>query len=303
VGDGANGGYGSSVVEHFEATHGLINPFSASAVGMKVPDDDSSRSVAVTLRDRGLITTSGNGDRAVAFLPSFDDARLASSSITSGVATFNATYDSAADTTAIQDAFDTYRLVSWGVRLIDIEPALNASGTLRLITVPAAPDVDTTFGYESGLFEEVEDFALAQADVTWVSKPIGVTWKEYFNTVGSILPWNTLVVVVDGAVASTNVIRFEVVYHLECQVKLGSVSGALATPAADHQPVQLVAADHARNRVKHTAKTPSLMASLFDAAKGAVSSAIQAYGGPLLGGLVQRLVGRRPRPLLIEEVN
>jgi hypothetical protein len=305
VGDGGYGQFTSSVAKHFEAAHGLVNPFSQAAVGLKIPDDDSSRSVAVTLRDRGTLPTDSNGAAALAFAPSIYQERLQAASMASGVITFTGSYDSVTDYTAMSDAFNTYRLVAWGVRLIDIEPALNASGTIRLITVPARPNGGSTFSYESGLFEEVEDFALAQADLTWISKPIGVTWKEYFSvdSGNTDLPWNKLVVVIDGAVASTTVLRYEVVLHLECQVALGSVTGALATPAADHQPVQMVAADHARNKVKHAAKTPSMMRLLFDAAKGAVSSAIQSYGGPLLGGLVRRVVGNRMPPLLIEEVN
>lgn len=262
----------------------MVNPWSASARGSKIPDDDSSRSVAITVTDTFSVTTNAGGNQAVYIRPCLAGSHALSSSITNYVPAW-APADNIVDYTAVSGAFSKYRIVSWGYRFITTESALSSKGRVRIITA----DQTTAVSLAGGLFETVTDYALSQADIAWVSRPLGVNWKEYID-IDAIHSWDYGLILITGANASTYVASIEVVYNLECIVELGTVTGAIATPAADHHPLALTAADHVRNKTAHSGNAPSFFGQLWSAAKSGILTAAQAYASPLLGGVARSLL-------------
>lgn len=283
-------------------THALVNPFSSEARGVKCPDDDSSRSVAFQLKWRSVFTVDGTGRGAAAYNPSLSSMRNSAATLNAtSVLTWNGAARSG-DFTAIDTAFNSYRIVSWGIRIIPLMAPTSQQGRIRVITMSERPSITFPFNTDGGFFEEVEDYAVANSDIHWVAKPVGNAYKQYVNVSSGEASWEYAVVDVHGAVANGE-FAIEVVYNVEAQVKLDSISGSIATPAADHSPRVLSAADHARNRSKNThADRPSLLGALWGAAKNGLVAAAHTYGTPLVGMAARALLGRpyREQPALMD---
>jgi hypothetical protein len=276
--------------------HALVNPFSDEARGVKCPDDDSSRSVAFQLKWRSDLASDGSGVAGVAYNPILSAMRNKAATLTAASIPTWGSDGRSSDFTAINSAFASYRIVSWGIRIIPLMAPTDQSGYIRIITTSERPSNNTPFVTDGGFFEEVEDFPVANSEVHWVAKPVGNTYKEYVAVSSSAASWEYVVVSIHGAQPNADFI-IEVVYNVEAQVKLESISGAIATPAADHAPRVLAAADHARNRVKNShPSAPSLLSSLWGAAKKGLIAAAHTYGTPLIGMAAQALLGKKYRP-------
>lgn len=281
-------------------THALVNPFGVDARGAKIPDDSSTRSVAYTLKWAFDQDTDTEGDAAFNLQPILSTLYNRGTNVTNaGIINSWGDQGTSPDVATIQASFTEYRIVSWGVRIIPLLAPTEQSGYFRLITASASPlgdPLDTT----GGLFEEVQDYPVASADIHWVSKPVGNEYKEYVSTTGGVANWENLTVYTSGMPNSrSRAFRVEVTMNLELQADMRSIGGSLSTPAADHRPRAIMAADHARNRMKnaHHGSTESVTAKLWGLAKQGIVAAAETFGPPLLG----RLLGsfqRRPPPMV-----
>jgi len=279
-----------------DTVHGLANPFSDSARGSKLPDADSSRSVAVTIRDSfnfSNITAANSTTNAICLNPSLAEAWNSPTAIGGTNITFG-TMQPINDYTAVAAAFGKYRIVSWGVRIYSIQAPTEQSGNMKFMTLPFAIEAGT-FAYGGSFFEEVNFTGVANGDVHWISKPIGNQYLDYVD-IDSTHSWNSLVVYIDGCPEDTvNVFRAEVFYNLECQVKLSSVSASLATKADDHNPTLLAAASNVHNRRDHIHKgsTSSLGTKLWGLAKNCLAD-LASSAVPYVGGAIGNIL-RGPR--------
>lgn len=286
--------------DHAQYAHALVNPFSAEARGVKLPDDDSTRSVAIQLKWGWSFHSDTNGRVAESVSPEPLAATQGGNSIGSGVVNTWNTATSSPNATELSNAFSRFRIVSWGVRLIPLIEPTKQKGYVRVITTPADPTTGA-FTTSGGFFEEVHDFPVANCDVHWVSKPIGNGYKAYIP-LGDRASWETVVIYGSGLEPSVNnIFRVEITFNLECEMAIGSITGAISSRAADHNPRVLLAADHARNRVKNTHQggRPGVMSRLWGAAKEGLIAAAHAYGTPLIGSAARALLGRSYQPRAI----
>jgi hypothetical protein len=243
---------GGSSSDH-ALTVALANPFSPQAVGVKIPDDDSSRSVAVTIHDSVQLATNANGHADVCFSAKLSGETYVTAATTGsgGVLTWNSPSD-LTDTAAYVAAFDTYRVCSWGVRVYNTLAPTSQKGIIRIITCPESPNTKTPFITNGGLHEDLKIFPASETDIHWISRPQGTEWKQYvkFDDTAYAPDWDHVHIRYEGGPVSTsNALMVEVIYHVECQIALGGVTATMATPAADHKPHVLSAS--AKTLAKH----------------------------------------------------
>lgn len=280
--------------------HSLVNPWAPDARGSKLPDVDASRSVAITTKFVANITGSAIGFKVGTSLS--DPVRNGTSI---SATTINAPWVSVGtnpDSVAIQSAFNSYRIVSWGVRVIPLSAPVDQAGYIRVITLSKDPSgsVETTGSF----FEEVADYPMADADIHWISKPKGNSYLEYGSITSGRTDWEDVVFFM-GGLGPNGSIRVEVIYNLECQVALGSLTGALATPAADSHPRVLAAAANARAKSSNAHQNrPSFLSSIWSMAKDGLAQAASTLGPPVLRSVIPRLLrGTSAMPLLRDAPN
>jgi hypothetical protein len=195
---------------------------------------------------------------------------------------------------------DTYRIVSWGVRVYSILPGLTAQGSVRLITL----DTQLLVGLDtrSNLFPEIHPEPVSGLDAYWTSRPTGVDWKAYSQNVG-FASWTYLLVQGAGLPASSDCLVMEYVYNVEIIPKFGSVGSTLATPAAPSNPAQLQAASHVHSRKKgaHTSR-PSLFRQIADFARDALVDVAASYV-PIIGTAAKRAIMPRKRYPMVMDVD
>jgi len=218
----------------------LSDPFCDSARGAKIPDDDTTKSFAVQVKDIQGLNSDANGRGAISVRPFTSSTWLTSNVMTATqVTSWNAAFG-IADATAINTAADSFRIVSWGIRVYSQLAPTNQSGQFRVITTPETPGAP--FLYNTSFFEETKVYPVTEQSVHWISKPIGVGWKEYI-ALANEASWERVTIVADGLPVSTSsALVVELVFNLELQPNLGSITGAIANEAAPHKPHVLAAA-------------------------------------------------------------
>lgn len=260
-------------------TIALSNPFSEHAVGAKLPDENSTKSVSVTINDTFTMNTDANGRADARISPNvgagtFDHAATSGSTgVTSWAAAVALT-----DIAAYQAAFDSYRIVGWGLKVTSLLAPTNQKGYFRVITMPE----DNNGGVyitNGGLHEEIKVFPGSEMDIHWISKSHGAEFKDYVPFDGTVTPaWDFCHVRYQGGPASTtDAVLVQVVFHLECQIELGSVTSTMATPAAPHKPHVMSAAANtlAKHGGAHAGSTFGGLISRF--AKSALNGVVNHF--------------------------
>lgn len=290
---------------------GLTNPWAESARGSKIPDEDCSAGQAVTLVWTHTHDSDANGRSAVAVNAALKYTMNLGATMTADqITTWNGTPVSFPDYGTLTNSFSLYRIVSWGVRVYPLLAPTNQSGYFRVVTVAdAAAQATAPLVVNSSFHKEVRTYPVANADIHWVSAPVGNGWKEYIgpgtNVVdnpGETLPWETLIVFADGLPASTSAAyAVEVIMHIECKSDLTNIAAAMATPAAHHQPHTLAATSAVRvAQPTHNGPTSVLGRWFKRAARQALSTAGRAALNYMLPGAGNALPMIKDEPL---EVN
>jgi len=206
------------------------------------------------------------------------------------------------DYTAVAAQFQQYRLVSMGVRVYPIMAPTSQSGTMRAITSPSKTvNGDDLAG---GFWDSVINVPVSDADVHFIAKPKGTTWKQY-DTLATEASFNTFTVLIKGAAVSlTNGFTVEVVMNMECLVKIGTIVSSIATPGEDSSPATLQAAAkvHGKHTGVHTGGQPSMFRTLGNFAKEALLD-VAANAIPFVGRSVAGLFRSPRRPQTIMDVD
>lgn len=288
----------------------MVDPWCEQARGSKIPDDDSTPSVALSQKFQATVNSDASGRAGAVFKPNptsntvYGAATLNGSSILTWGAGFT---DPSAAT--ISAAAGEYRIVSWGVRCYSSLAPTNQSGTLRFITAGTDVSTGAAFTVTGSFFERVEDYPVANCDVHWVSRPVGTGWKEY-TSIGTNAYYEQLVVYATGLPASaTACLQFEIVFNLELQAKPNDLAAALATAALVSRPHVLQAASlvHANRKSHHNGSTSSFgerMKRMMISGLQTVAKVAFPYASAFLGNSVSRgmnaLMGGQQTPLIMD---
>lgn len=278
-------GFSSSLAD-FEHVHSISNPFSPSARGSKLPDSDSSKSVAISLVQKFTPDTNAGGDFIRIIKPNLNEAYGATTLIGSSIATISG-YLPIADYAAVTAQFATVRLVSFGVKIYSTLAPTAQSGYFSMIT---NPEFGVGADALSSFYEETLSYPTSEQTVQWISKPIGNSYLDY-RVFSADQPWDSLMIWGTGLPVSTNnVFTIEVFYNLECQVALGSLSSAIATPAAPHKPHILAAVGETLKKVGGSKLAAAAKEGFMTWIKGALQrgatmarTALNSYVGSMTG--------------------
>jgi hypothetical protein len=299
--DGRNS-MGSALHSTMESVCALTNPFCPAAKGSKIPDDDSANSIAITVKDTHLFSTDANGLCAFSVQANLNAVTRSATTFSSGVPTVYGASTAVAEYASYDSSFDQYRIVSFGVRVYSTLAPTEQSGAMRFIT--SAERATAGAPLTGGLFDSVDTYPVANGDIHWVSKPIGTTWKEYrdFGTLGE---YNALNVYIYGAKASvTDAFTVEIIFNLECTVNIGSVTAAMSTPGADHNPMALTAASKTHSKHSGIHHRKSFFGSLWTHAKNALLDTAQTFLPGMAGSAARAILGgRRPAystPMIVD---
>jgi len=294
---------------HLAQTHALTHPWSKAARGSKIPDDDSTRSVSYQQRFTVPIpvVTGGFGGCIVRPNPTSGTVWTAATADATGILTWSGPFTDP-DVAQITAAADTYRIVSFGVRVYSLLAPTAQSGYIKVMTTPSIVSTAAPFLTSGGLFERVETFPTANSDIHWISSPVGTTWKEYLP-IGTIASYENVAIYLAGLPVSSTAMQLELIYNLELQAKPGDLTSALATNALAHNPTALAAASHV-----HAKKVTPLNASTTTVGSMLKRMAVQglhsvaSYMLPVGGDILSRAIfgsGRKQHNRLgnIEEVD
>lgn len=273
-----------------EAVCSLSNPFCAAARGARIPDDDSTPSIPVTIKDTWHLDSDAGGKLAFQIMPRLNDMRKKALTFTgASVATWDSWLD-IQDYTVLETNFSQYRIVSFGVRVYSSLAPTNQSGVVRMVTVNEPLPGSASF--DGGLWQEITTAPVSECDQYWISKPKGVDWKKYRDISSTDNDYTSLGAYVFGLPASTsNAITVELTINLEFAVKLDTIGSTIAKPGAPSKPHVLAAASsvHAKHNGHHENK-PSFWQRMGNFAKNAILETA-ANAIPFVGQSVARLIG------------
>jgi len=306
--------------------HGHVNPFLSDAMGLKVPDDNSSESFTYRSIGRYMYLADGvNRYGGMTFGPSLyqEYVNWTTASVSGGTwVNPNAAITGAYNT--IIAASTAVRIVSWGVRLfctcsydkcnaqVVIATKRGCSGTSAPGTAPTNSQV-----IDPNAWIHWEIVALKDLDHVWTSEKLSKEGAEaYYDPTGLVLSsipdmqWTNLVVFLLPNSGDTSIppsgasIGFEVVKNLECLPLTGTIANGISSPAATCDPrvPQIVNMVQARTPpvLKRETHASSVLSTLYDCVKDLALDTV-GWAMPHLGrGLSLALGGRKRAPSIMD---
>lgn len=277
---------GNSGGDRFLANY--MNPWS-EVKGKKVPDSDASRSISLRARSYSTIPkTSGSTVAAIKFIPRLDQMTFSGPTFTGTTPDFSfpiTDWGSGSNITNYSSYtanFDRWRIVTWGIRITSIGPALNTQG---IMTISASTDDDGIGPYSPGAFALRKDIYAIQPglDIVWVSRPLHNRAREYFavnaTTRAESYNWEYPCVFLEGLDTDDNtVLRYEVRMDLEFTPRSSTVMEQMASQAALENLPLLQRLNNAFNRMAGAYNSPDFRDSMF-ILKGAGDTLYRMYAG------------------------
>lgn len=270
-----------------------VNPFCAEAVGAKIYDIASAKTLTSCIRYLQPITTNANGDAMVFFrgqLLSFGSvATVVGGIVTAWVAT--GSVPNYADYLA---NCSRYRIVSFGVRCVPTVASSVASGLLVCTEVDTAPPITTT-GVSSLNIAPVNIVRSVPGDpLFWVSRPTDLEYTDFkpINDGSSDLQRTMCTISVVGSTPSAVVALCEIVMNIEL-VPLSGTIGALFPTAPNRAVPQImdVSSDVLRNiNPIHSGSESSFAATLENEVKSLANTALKSGGSYLRSAVMGALL-------------
>lgn len=215
----------------------LTDPFCVHAMGGKYPLSTSGRTITETVRAIWSPVNSASGAGALVFMP---NPLFPANQPTLATGTY--TLANTNNASPVTSMFATYgkefKLTTWGVRVITIASATNASGYMN-IGIMDDVQVGQTFSAGTTNYKEWRAVPLRHGlEMTVISKPISVEARQFSpaptNNSWPVGAWESIVFEWTGNVASGNGIVFETFYNYE--YSLANPSSAVASMASMAPP-------------------------------------------------------------------
>lgn len=252
---------------------GQINPFDHRSVGGKIPDFCNMPTGCLTYKASTVVVTDAAGYAAGFFsTPDRGVWHIRPSAIVAGTITWASVGTSTLPNwSATSSFFDMHRTVSYGIRVTCDQSLLNASGHVYLACAPL--DLyNEVYGYTDMPISESEmesiqgvvkisiaELATRPFIVPAKIQDAGITGfldtnapAAAENSIPSGVGWSAIVYYVSGASASTNLLSFEYIAHLEVLVGPGS-NGILEASTCCYNPevLAVVSSITANNPTAH----------------------------------------------------
>jgi hypothetical protein len=288
----------------------MVNPFDEKAVGTKIHDANATDTFSYQLRGFYNMQVNDVGTGALEIRPNIyqtfklingylaaapttpciNGSGIVDAAIVGGT---DVTFFDASGYTSLAAITDRYRIVSWGVRIINMEAALGSKGRIILREL-------STSGTSGGDdINEVVDSMVAlpnthDLDITVIPTHIGEQYQDfkdgnssYTDALAGYKSIGISLIGFDEAAAATSETRLniEYVFNLEIIPLLATIGMRLSTGAAPHSHAVLEAVHNTRTQLSLVHPTPSLWSRI----KAVASSALKSVGNYALdhitGGL------------------
>jgi hypothetical protein len=287
----------------------MVNPFDEKAVGTKIHDANASDTFCYQVRGYYNMQVNDVGSGYLEVRPNIYQAfRLVNGYLAAAPTTPTVNGAGIVDAaaaggditlfdvsgyTSLAALTDRYRIVSWGIRIINMEAALGSKGRIIL------RELSTTGGSAGDDTNEVVDSIVAlpnthNLDITVIPSHIGEQYQDfkdgnssYSDALAGYKSIGISLIGFDEAAAATSETRLniEYVYNLEVIPLLATIGMRLSTGAAPHSHAVLEAVHNTRTQLSLVHPTPSLWSRV----KAVASSALKSVGNYALdhitGGL------------------
>jgi hypothetical protein len=302
----------SELVDHVS---GLVNPFSDDAHTKKIHDANAAKTFTFKSVSTLQIPVNTSGAGYAQFNPTINSALRCLKGETSIAAPGDVIDGSPSfynnNVTSYSDLLtsgDRYRVVSWGIRLISLENALDAKGQMLIReldhnavagtkvltytdnykTLPITHNMDYTIipnhigeAYQSFIPMDTAYTALTANDA------LEPGYKSIHITFTGMTPGT-------GDISTTpRVVTAEVVMNLEIIPKIASIGMRFATAPAPHSHGVLAAVHNTRAALPIVHKTSSLWGKIKNVASNVLRSGtsflLNRYGGPVASALTGML--------------
>jgi hypothetical protein len=303
----------------------FVNPFSPSAKGTKIHDANAANTFTVQTKTLYQIGVNNAGSCCVDVYPTLEGQfRTVDPAVAflnaSGFLTNGATFSSsdASIATTLQNNSLRMRVVSWGIRLISLSSALDASGQLVIREIDEVNAKD--YGLSKSMVSPTDNWISVphthDMDLTILPNHNG---ESYYNFRGPDWDWDqedtleldhawrAINITGTGIKASgsdttaVSTFQLEVVMNMECQPVFNTLGSIISSPAAPHHVEKLAAINNTRTKLALVHKTPSLWSKVKATAKNVLSTVGHYALDRLTGGVssaVENFVSRQ-RPTMI----
>jgi hypothetical protein len=280
---------------------GIVDPFCPHAKGARWPDGNSDSTMTYQVRALVTMTTkTQNGGTLYFFTPSMPYFYLPAASVTVPTYTLASAYVTAGSV-PFSIYSSTYRVVTAGIIIRNVLPALTAAGILVVTRMAKMPNVGNTM--EEGLMygAQITSYPIvAGMEVPVAFHPVGIDSRDFKinNTTTTINDgWDVIKVEVIGAPVGTLTLSVEVVVNVEFTLATGysDLAQLAGNPANMSAPAQSIA-----NKVSKAASTIA-----FDSLKSfgsQVASMAATALGTRVGGLFGGAIANRSTKALTDYV-
>lgn len=205
---------------HVDAIAGLSDPFCTHARGARLPDMGSGRTVTESCRQLATITTDANGDAGILFQPSPKYCQLPAARQVDGTFLAGNQYlPFGANSTSLERRA---RVVTWGVRAINLQSAVESKGQIVLFKV-SRTQVTDVYGVNPSSYPCFEIHPLKHGgEWSLISYPTADTrldWQSYdtmTNTTDvSTGAWEGMGIFILGSQATSSVLSLEIYFNTE----------------------------------------------------------------------------------------
>lgn len=241
-----------------ESICALVNPFCIAAKGAKWPDGNGGDTLTYQVRGRHTLATNADGGFMTAYLGMLPYGQC-STSYTPPNYTFNSVLTDTATSSSFTSIFDSYRIVTWGVVIRSLLPALTAQGLIvvRTLTSPSILSDVIPANSTTGANFSIHP-VYAGLEIPVVSRPMGNGARTFVGSYGNgTIHWNWEPIVIEmtgGPASSASVVSVEYFYNVEFTLKETNLSmHQMVKPDAPHAPKTMDAASIALNRIETTA--------------------------------------------------
>jgi hypothetical protein len=288
------------------AVCGLVDPFCEHAYGAKYPDDSSAKTLPFTVRQLQTLSSDAQGELGVVVSPQVNFDPFAPCTVVGTTMTVGAV---PAPTVALLAGVAKFRIVSVGVRVTNIAPALTASGMIHFRSFAQENAVGlgsidgTTYSasqVHSRSLQECKGFCVILERNSQMPQifydPLVTAPSNVFAD--QIFPGTCpLTICGQGLPAATPCIQVELVMHVEYIFSESAALALATTPAPSFNPLITTTAnritassghifsDNVKSVGMYVAKSAlNLLATAVSARLGPGAGALVAAGGSFITG-------------------
>jgi hypothetical protein len=259
-----------------ESVCAITDPFCPRAKNAKWPDGMGGSTLTMQVRNHDVIATgaAGAGMRFYGASLPFSKGTAAYSG---GVYTMSSAYVDTTSGSSFATYASAYRVVTWGIIIRNLPPALTACGYVIITRLSGMPALNTSFneGLVTGGLVETHPL-YAGAEIHVIGKPSGTGARamqlENIATTQN-LGWDIIKVEIVGGPVSTNCVDIEVVYNVEFVLAEGSTAiHQFVQPHAPSAPKAIEAANLVTTRVNTIVAggVEKVGSKIMDSVEGAV---------------------------------